>query len=139
MSLFFKGSNDKERIITKVPGFVSTDPEEPVQFMNPGLYCFEFDSNELVVVDDWVNGRDNTKYREILPGVIGKDGTLEVIINMPITMQLVQFDLLDEIINGDVWSWDNHQSLHWLLNTIKSWPNLYGLSEEELIALQQSE
>lgn len=80
--IFFVGTNDTVATITKIPGYASADPEEPCQFMGPGLYVFEFDESQLVEIDDYVGFQDNNpKIRNIMPGVVGVEGYNEVIIN----------------------------------------------------------
>ena len=73
--IFFKGCNHNQKIIEIIPGFCSNDPNEPIQFMNPGLYIFNFDYDSLIEVDDWINGRDDhLEYRTTKPGVKGSLG-----------------------------------------------------------------
>jgi len=130
--IFYKGCEHTERVITIVPGFVSSDPEEPIQFMGPGLYIFNFDYESLKYVDDWINGQDNNEqFRSIRPGVRGHEESLEVMINVPVKMQLVDLQDVSYIVSNGL----EHATQRWLFDTLLKNQEMYGMSEQDIMSL----
>lgn len=132
---FFVGTDDAVKRITKIPGFASADPEEPCQFMNPGLYVFEFDEKSLVQIDDWVNGQNNNpQIRQILPGVIGLEKYDEVIINVPVALTLIPPEWLAGIIPHL-----EHHTRTYVIDILLAHQKLYNLTEQEILSMAMDE
>lgn len=131
--ILYVGLPYSERVITVIPGYCSSDPEEPCQFMNPGLYIFDFNIDTLQPVDDWLNGRNNVaKYRSIKPGVIGKEGTLEVIINIPVKMRLATVEEFESIVERL-----SYHTQNYVIDTLLANIDAYGFTRDGILALGQ--
>ena len=137
--IFYKGMNFDGPAITVVPGFASSRPEEAAEYAVPALYKFEFDRSKLVIVPT-VNGMDNNAtIKGLAPGAIGADDNNEVIINVPVPLQLVTgtdlLFVLDEI-RADTVASDAVQTLHYFVEVVLDNINIYKLRgrEQELLA-----